>query len=163
MDSISGNTWAKNQTIDRHQLPQKAWELVPEVFDFRQPIEQLEQLATKERVSFASPGLAFAQTIWNGELGPFQSVMNLSYVMSGSVVVGMLGQIRTKLVDLIADLTADTPLTELPGKEQVDAAVSHRIGEPRNTYNTTIHEARGPVAIGAKAEAGPRVSASKTR
>lgn len=150
VDSTSGNYWTKGQIIDRFQLPQRAWEYVPEEFPFRQPVEELERLAEQKRLSFTSPGLAYAKTIWNGELGPFQSIVNMSYVMSGSAVAGIVGQVRTKLVDLVADLTADTPLTELPKKEQVDAAVSHRIGD---IYNTTIHNTDGPVAIGKKAEA----------
>jgi len=150
MDSISGNTWARNQIIDRHQLPPDAWKYVPDEFPFKQPIEELEQLAGRKQLSFTSPGLAYAQSIWNGTLGPFQSVVGLSYVMSGSVLAGVLGQIRTKLVDLVADLTADTPLSELPKKDQVDAAVSHHIGD---VYNTTIQTTNGPVAIGAHAKA----------
>lgn len=150
MNSMSGNTWATGQIIDRHQLPKDAWEYVPEEFAFRQPIEELEELATKKNLSFSSPGLSYAQTIWNGQLGPWQNVMGLSYVMTGSAIAGILGQIRTQLVDLIADLTSDTPLAELPGKEQVDAAVSHHIGQ---IYNTTIHEPAGPLAIGTEAKA----------
>lgn len=153
MDSISGNTWTKGQVIDRHQLPRKAWEYVPETLTFKQPVEELEELAGQPTLSFVSSGLAMAASIWNEQLGPFQSVVGLSYVMSGSVVAGILGQIRTRLVDLIADLTAETPLLELPRKEQVDAAVDHRIGHFRDVYNTTIHTADGPVAIGEHANA----------
>lgn len=150
MDSMSGNMWAKNQIIGRHQLPGDAWEYVPDEFWFKQPIEELEQLAEQKQLSFASPGLAYAQTIWNRQLGPFQQIVGLSYVMSGSVLAGVLGQIRTKLVDVVADLTANTPMSELPKKGQVDAAMNHRLGD---IYNTTIQAASGPVAIGAKAKA----------
>jgi hypothetical protein len=62
----------------------------------------------------------------------------------------MVGQIRTQLVDIIADLTADTPMSELPSKGQVDAAVSEHIG---TTYTTTINTVSGPVAIGTDAQA----------
>ena len=91
-----------------------------------------------------------AQTIWNRQLGPYQSIHGLSYTMTGSVVAGMVGQIRTQLVDIIADLTADTPMSELPSKRQVDAAVSEHIGAS-SVYNTTINAASGPVAIGTEA------------
>jgi hypothetical protein len=115
----------------------------------RQPIEELEKLAGQENLSFQTSALAYAQTLWNAKLGPFQQIMGLKYVMSGSAMSGILGQIRTRLVEVVADLTADTPLSELPKKDQVDAAVSHRIG---NVYNTTVREATGPVAIGTKAK-----------
>lgn len=148
MDSVSGNFWSKGQIISRMNLPQRAWEYVPEEFPFRQPVEELEQLAATKRLSFSSPGLSYAQLLWNKQLGPFQSIHGLSFVMTGSAIAGILSQIRTQLVDVIADLTADTPLTELPGKEQVDAAVTQHIGQ---VYATTIERVEGPVAIGTEA------------
>lgn len=153
VDSTSGNTWTKGQIIDRLHMPQACQEYVPEVIPFPQPIEELGQLASRDSLSFTNPGLAHAQVLWDRELGPFQSIVNLSYTLPGSAVAGILGQIRTQLVDLIADLTADTPLAELPSKAHVDAAVRDRITAPGNTYNTTIHEASGAVAIGAGAHA----------
>lgn len=151
MDSMSGNTWTQNQVFTRDQVPPDARKYVPEKLPFKQPIDELEQLAQQKRLSFKSRGLAIAQTVWNQQLGPYQSIVGLSYTLSGTAFVGVLGQIRTKLVEIIADLTADTPLSELPKKDQVDAAVSHRIGG--DVYNTTIQTTNGTVAIGAKAKA----------
>ncbi|MEV4119483.1 hypothetical protein [Micromonospora sp. NPDC049645] len=150
VDSTSGRFWRQGDTISRLHLPLEARKYVPEELTFRQPIEELQHLAGQKKLNFTAPGLAVAQAIWSRELGPFQNIDGLSYVMSGSVVVGILGQIRTKLVDVVADLTAETPMSELPKKGQVDAAVSHRLGD---IYNTTIQTATGPVAIGAKATA----------
>jgi len=151
MNSISGNTSVTGQTIDRLQMPPKCWEYVSESIEFKQPVEELERLAGQKSLSFTTPGLAYAQTIWNQELGPHQTILQLSFVLAGSTVAGIVGQIRTRLVDLVADLTADTPLSELPRKEQVDAAVRHRI--EGDIYNTTFHGASGPLAIGKKAMA----------
>ncbi|WP_435737719.1 hypothetical protein V5D56_03700 [Cellulosimicrobium sp. PMB13] len=153
MDSLSGNYWTRNQTVDRLHMPQACWEYVYDSIDLKQPIEELERLATHGGLSFANSSLSYAQAVWNEELGPFQNVLNLRYVSSGSALTGILGQIRTQLVDLVADLTADTPLTALPHKDQVDAAVQHRLGQAGDVYNTTIHQADGPLAIGAEAKA----------
>lgn len=150
MDSINGRTWVQGHIIDRLQVPAEAREYVFDEIPFRQPIEELEQIAEKGKVSFTAPALAYAQAVWNSKLGPFEQIVGLRYVMSGSAFAGILGQIRTKLVDVVADLTADTPMSELPKKGQVDAAVSHRIGD---IYNTNIQTTNGPVAIGAKAKA----------
>ncbi|MDG4796959.1 hypothetical protein [Micromonospora sp. WMMD1082] len=150
MDSFGGFTVAQNQIIDRNQLPHDAGKYLSDTFPFRQPIEELERLAVQSHSAFGSSGLAYAQSAWNSRLDEFEGIMGLRYVVSGSTIAGILGQIRTNLVDLVADLTADTPLTELPKKDQVDAAVSHRIGD---VYNTTIQSTNGPVAIGAKAKA----------
>jgi hypothetical protein len=146
MDSISGNTWATGQTISRLQLPHEAWEYVPDTMSFKQPVEELEQMARQKSLSFSSPALSMAQTIWNRQLGPFQSITGLAYTMTGSVVAGVVGQIRTQLVDIIADLTADTPMSDLPSKSQVDTAVGEHIGAS-TVYNTTIN-AGAPVAVG---------------
>lgn len=151
VSSISGNTHVQGQKFHRLQLPQRAQQGVPESFPLQQPIEELEQLAGRGDVSFTSAGLAYAQMIWNQELeSPFQQIVGMSFTVSGSTIAGVLGQIRTQLVDLIADLTANTPLTELPGKDQVDAAVGQHIG---TQYITTIHATNGPTAIGTKAYA----------
>lgn len=150
VNSVSGNTWATGQIFNRLQLPAEAQKGVPEYLPLHQPIEELERLAAQKSLSFTGIGLAYAQNLWNKELGPFQQITGMSFSVSGSAIAGVLGQIRTQLVDLVADLTADTPLAELPGKDQVDAAVGQHIG---TQYNTTIHAANGPTAIGTKAEA----------
>ena len=115
-----------------------------------QPVEELEKLSVQKSQSFTGTGLAYAQIMWNKELGPFQQITGMSFSITGAAFAGVLGQIRTQLFDVVADLTADTPLAELPGKEQVDAAVGQHIG---TQYNTTIHTTNGPTAIGTKAAA----------
>lgn len=149
-DYGSGPLLNRGQTIDHRYLPDGAGRHLPEKLFFRQPIEELQRLAEQEHLTFGVHGLAYAQSVWNSQLDEFEGVMNLRFNVSGSTIAGILGQVRTKLVDLVADLTADTPLSELPGKDQVDAAVSHRLGD---IYNTTIHGANGPVAIGAQSQA----------
>ncbi|MGB7447584.1 MAG: hypothetical protein WA892_00490 [Ornithinimicrobium sp.] len=153
-DSISGNTWATGLSINPLQLPGDAHDDLPAELTFAQPIEELEQLSKKESMSFGTGPLALAEIRWNRQLGAFQRVMNLRYTVPGSAIAGIIGQVRTNLVEIVADLTADTPLTELPKKDQVDAAVAHRIGQGGgDVYNTTIQQADGPVAIGAEAQA----------
>lgn len=151
VDSMSGSTWMRGQMFDRLQLPVEARKYVPEQLPLRQPIDELEQLAGSSALSFGTSGLAYAQTVWNSQLeAPFQQIVNMSYTLSGTTLTGILGQVRTQLVDIVADLTADTPMTELPKKDQVDAAVSQHIG---TQYVTTVKDASGPVAIGTKAKA----------
>lgn len=152
VDSVSGNAWMTGQIISRFQMPREVWEYVPETMSFKQPVEELEQMAVQKSLSFSSPGLSVAQTIWNQQLGPFQSINGLAFKMTGSVIAGMVGQVRTQLVDIIADLTADTPMSELPSKGQVDTAVTERIGAS-TIYNTTVNASGSPVAIGTEAKA----------
>lgn len=144
-DTISGNKWASNMTYSILDLPVAAQGAVRDELSFLQPIEELEQLSKQSSISFANPGLTFAQQIWNQELGPFQRVMNLRFSVSPSLVSGVLGQVRTRLVEMVADLTANTPLTELPPKDLVDAAVNSHIG---TQYTTVIQAPTNAIGIG---------------
>lgn len=158
MDSMSGNTWATGQTLTQAEMPPAARQYLSEFLNLTQPVEELARLAAEKSLHFKPPALAVAQGVWNRELGPFQQIVNLSYVMPGSAFAGILGQIRTKLVDMVADLTATTPLTELPRREDVDAAFKHRIGHIGDIYTTTVVEPAGPTAIGSGATASTGVS-----
>lgn len=150
IDTLSGPNWARGQIIDRLQIPEEARQYVPETIPLRQGVDELERTASQDSVRFTSPGLAVAQSIWTQQLGMFQSVEGIRYVMSGSAFVGILGEIRTALIDMVAELTASTPLSELPSKAQVDDAVTRYVGD---VYNTTIQGATGPLAIGDGAKA----------
>lgn len=158
VDSVSGTTWATGQAFTRLQLPPAAREYVTELLFLTQPVEELERLAQEKTLHFKPDRLAMAQTMWNRELDAFQSIVSMSFTLSGSVFSGILGQIRTKLVDVIADLTAATPLTELPRREDVDAAMLQRIGHVGDVYTTTVVKPIGPTAIGAGAQASAGLS-----
>ncbi|MGP9651506.1 AbiTii domain-containing protein [Glutamicibacter sp. AOP38-B1-38] len=136
MDSMSGNYSTTGQIITRLQVPPKPREFIAEKFIIQQPVEELEELAKEKSLSFSSEGLSYAQSLWNSNLNPFQQIINMSYTMNGSAITGILSKIRTQLMELIMDLTSDTPLTDLPRKDRVDQAVSQHIG---TQYVTTIH------------------------
>lgn len=153
MDSMSGNTWATNQMIDRLNLPQETHEYVKDSMPLRQPIEELERLATEKSITFRSGALSYAETVWNSQLGPYQQVMNLRYTLSSSAFAGVVGQVRTKLVDIVADLTAGAPITELPATARVDAVMRERVGHVGDVYNTSINQPTGPTAVGSESTA----------
>lgn len=149
--SRSGNTLASNIQYHRAQLSSKAREAIPETIEFKQPIEELESLSGENNLYISGFGLPYAKALWNEELGGFfEEIIDMKFVISGSVMNGVLGQIRTKLVEIVSDLTSDSPLEELPRAEQVDTAMSQHIGEQ---YITTIHSNSGATAIGTSAVA----------
>lgn len=152
-DSMGGNVWMTNGTIDALQLPAEAREDMPGYLACKQPIEELEGLAKSEGVSMRTGHLAYSEMVWNSKLGPYQQVMNLRYSMSGSVFTGLVGQVRTKLVDIVADLTAGVPLAELPPTSRVDEVMRERVGHVGDVYNTNINQPNGPTAVGKKAAA----------
>lgn len=150
VDYVSGLTVATNQPFNRLQLPLEAQKGVPEFVPLHQPIEELDGLSAQKSLSFTGTGLAYAQTVWNDQLEWPQQITAMRFSLSSSAISGVLGQIRTQLVDVVADLTADTPLADLPGKDQVDAAFGQHIG---TQYITTVHGAHGSTAIGTGARA----------
>lgn len=154
-DSMSGNTWMKNGTIDALQLPAEARDDMPDHLACKQPIEELEELAKRKAVSMRTGHLAYSEMVWNSKLGPFQQVMNLRYTMTGSVFTGLVGQVRTKLVDIVADLTAGIALTELPPTARVDEVMRERVGHVGDFYNTNtnINQPTPPTAVGLEANA----------
>ena len=155
MDSMSGNTWATGQTVTRLEVPASAREYVLEFISFVQPIEELQQMSSSRSLPLTHPSLAFAKSLWNKELHAFQQIVELKYIVPGAALSGIVAQVRNTLVDMVADLTATTPLTELPSKSSVDAAVHEHIGD---IYNTTLVAPSGPTAIGAGAQASSGVN-----
>lgn len=153
MNSISGSTMVTGQVVDRLLMPEEVQKFVDKSFTFRNAVEELEQLAANSSVSFTSPGLVLAQSVWNSELDDWQNIVDLKFVFPGSAIAGVLGNIRTQLVDVIADLTSATPLESLPRKEKVDEAVDSHIGRVGDVYNTTVTGSDAPIAIGKRAEA----------
>ncbi|KAA0973340.1 hypothetical protein FQ154_18740 [Paeniglutamicibacter gangotriensis] len=150
-EEISGRFHSKGRRLHRLELPDNASEVIPEHFNVFQSVAELEGHSKSKEVSFLTPDLSLAKLLWNRELdSDFQQIVGLTYVLSGSSIAGILSKIRTQLVEIIADLTAEIPLAELPRKDQVDSAVSHHIG---TQYNTTIHATNGPTAIGTEARA----------
>lgn len=148
---MSGGSITSGRRIHRLELPPKSSEEIPEWFFILQPIAELEELAKSADVLFTSADLTVAKMRWNRILDTdYQQILSLSYAATGPVIAGILSQIRTQLLDVIADLTADVPLTALPRKDQVDSAVSNHIG---TQYNMTVQSASGPIAMGAKAKA----------
>lgn len=147
VDSISGRTWSTGVHYSVLQLPKKARDTVGPELPLLQPIEELQELSAAKTLSLSTGSLAYAQHLWNQELGSFEQIVSMSFKCSGATISGVLGQIRTQLVDLVADLTAGTPLSELPRKAQVDAAMEQHIG---TQYVTTVHAPSGPVAVGNK-------------
>lgn len=152
-DKVSGNAWVTGIVVERFELPEECWDHVPEEVSLRQPIDELAQLASTQTLMIVHPGLGLAKNVMNARTGPYEGIVNMKFALPGSIIVGVLGQVRTRLVEIVADLTADVPLTELPRKETVDAAVNAHIHGAREIYNTTINQPAGPVAVGAGARA----------
>ncbi|MGP5722527.1 AbiTii domain-containing protein [Corynebacterium casei] len=145
LKSQSGYSIVSGQIVHRPQVPPYAQKHLPEQLTLLQPVEELEQLAKLEHLKMTQPELSLVQTLWNEELPQFQDIIEIHYDIPGSHIKGIIGQIRTKLVVIVAELTANSPLQELPSKEKVDSVMTNNFG---NVYNMTINDNNGDFAIG---------------
>ena len=150
MDSISGLTFAQDQTITRIQIPEKARNLVPDSISFYQPLEELEGLAKQDSFRFTNPNLSYAVDIWNQELPPNQQILQLKYIISDTIFQGIIGKIRTSLVELIAELTADSPLEKVPRKESIDSTLELIIRPTQQNITNSITGNNNQIAIGSE-------------
>lgn len=148
VDSISGQFHVTDQTITRLQIPENARKFVPEFLNFNQPLEELEGLAKQDSTRFANPSLHLAANIWNRELPLGQQITDLRYIFSDAVFQGIIGKIRTSLVELIAELTAVSPLKELPQNDSIDKILEIIIKPAQQNITNNITGSNNQIAIG---------------
>lgn len=148
VDSHSGNYWTQGQMINRSEVPANARKYLPESLEFRQPLEELEDISKKDSMRFSTNGLTAATHYWNQQLPWTQQIIQMQYVVSGTTVKGILSKVRTLLVKLIAELTKESPLEELPSKQKVDNLVGVIIHPVQSSIINNITGDNNQVAIG---------------
>ncbi|MGW4100831.1 AbiTii domain-containing protein [Mycobacterium sp. NPDC004974] len=130
IDTISGNFVSKGQQINHLQIPKDLRGGVPEALAFRQPIQEVAQMATSakqyQRMGYGSFSLVAAE--WTKKLGMFQSVNAIYFSVATTAIGGIVDTVRTALLEIVIDLTKDVPLDKLPNKAQVDSAVQVHVG-----------------------------------
>lgn len=141
----AGYSYAKNVKINVFEFPERVAKEFPAYWNILNPIEEIERLSQEKTVFLANSGLGAAEALYNQENAPFRSLLNCNFVLSGITYHGVIGQIRTRLVEVVADLTSGDPMETFPKKNDVDAAVFHRVG---TIYNTNINSMSGAMAIG---------------
>ncbi|MGW0006099.1 AbiTii domain-containing protein [Nocardia grenadensis] len=147
VDSTSGYNLVRGQSISRFAAPPDAREFIPEHLAFRQPVEDLAAMKGSNRISFE--GLAFAASAWNKKLPFGQEIVQLYYQTSDAALTGMLGTIRTTLLEMVLDMTQDVPFDQLPDSKKVDAAVQvHVHGGTRDQYNLKVGTNTGVIGQG---------------
>ncbi len=151
IDSVSGNWWAKGQAISPLQIPQKYRQLIPEKVAFKQSVEELEAMATAEdsTLKIAMQGFPALAAWWSNDLPMFQDIQALYYQVGRASLAGMVGMVRTTLVEMVADMTKDVPMNELPSKSQVDSAVQVNVYGSQDQYTTNVGTNAGVIGQGA--------------
>jgi hypothetical protein len=147
IDSISGNSHVTGQQISPGQLPKFARDRIHNEILLFQPIEELERMAmsNKDSVSLTMPGFAELAALWSSELGMFQQILSVYYKVSTVTIAGVVGRVRTTLVELVSELVATVPADELPSQSQVDRAVHIHVQGKKNTVSLAQESASAVV------------------
>lgn len=132
IDAVTVTARIRGRQISRYQLPDVAHDVISEEVKLAQGVGDLEALvrnAEREGTSslkLVPPGAADLLTIMNQDMqGSGQTIMALYWEVVVARFSGVLDQIRTKLVQLVAEMRATMGEDESqPTSEQAAQAVS---------------------------------------
>lgn len=148
VDTMSGTLHRTGQDIDRLQVPKDLRHFVPDKLHLKQPIEDLDKMANREKsCRFAAAGFPVATALWSSQLGPYQQVIGMYYLVLPSTIAAIVGRTRTTLVEIVIDLAKDVPLDKLPSQARVDSVVQVHIGS-KDEYQVNVGTNSGIIGQG---------------
>lgn len=140
VDAVTGNTWIKGQTLAASQLPEFARGKITNEVPLFAGVGELESLYESARTSGKSPQLSLpgweyiAAAIDKASGNPFQHIQSMYWTLSASSIAGVLGDVRTALTEILAELGAVMPAgQETPTADQATQALNLAIsgGSPQ--------------------------------
>lgn len=115
---------------------------------FHQSVDELEMLAASTKsLQYMHEGLSQAANLAEGL--PFTRVEQAYCLVSPAAVAGMLGKIRTTLVEMVADMTREVPFDGMPTRSQVDSAVQVNVHGSQDQYHVNVRNNSGVIGQGA--------------
>lgn len=129
IDAVTGYTHIKGQQISEFDLPDAAQEAgLSETLKLGHSVDELEELARRgakadEVVRFGLPGGATLAKLMTAKLDD-QFIERIYWAVSPTTLFGVVGQVRTKLVHLVAEVRAAAGDARDPTAEEVTNAVS---------------------------------------
>lgn len=147
VDAIVGNHQISGQSISPAQLPEGPREVVTNEVPFFQGIGEIQAIATSGksfwRISLPSEQL-LGQMIDRASGQRFQRTTSVYWSVSVTAIEGIVDQVKTRLVELLAELrAATTPLSPVPTAEQA-----------ANAVNVVVHGRGNRVQIAHVSESG---------
>lgn len=146
-DATAGNTWITGQTIGWSMLPDFARENLSERVPLFHGVGHLQSLYESAASSDSNPQLTLpgweyiARAMDRASGNPFQQTHALYWVISPSVIAGVLDDVRTAMTELLAELGAVMPATqETPTADQATQALHIAVsgGQPHFHVATSI-------------------------
>jgi AbiTii len=148
-DAITANAKITGQPISVSSLPEFARDSISEEVTLPNSIRELESLVALgdagKPIQIALPMAADLAQIMDSDVGdPFQHITGLYWAVSKASVEGVLDRIRTKLAELVAELSATMPATQdAPSAEQASAAVTFLVTGRRSKVSFSNAQATG--------------------
>lgn len=131
VDAITPTHQITGQQISPRQLPDVVAQHVDEEVPLGQPIGEIEEMLERARASdgylkMTLPRSQDVATLMNHEVGdPFQRVTAVYWSVSQSALQGVIDQVKTTLVELVAEMRAGMPdPAETPSAALADQAVN---------------------------------------
>ncbi|MEU4323433.1 hypothetical protein AB0F85_32060 [Nocardia fluminea] len=150
LDSISlSQIIMRRQSVSRYQAPADAQDLIPELVSFRTSIDHLIGMAESgDTQQIRLESLKFAASKWNARQDNDPQIIDLYYQVSDTAIGGILGVVRTTLVEMVLDMAKDVPLHQLPTRRQADAAVHVHVGGSHDQYLVNVQDNSGVIGQG---------------
>lgn len=150
IDGVAGFNYISRQQISPHDLPDVAQEAgISETLPLTSGIGELEEMALRARerneaIGLGLPGGASLAKLMTHEWGSqHQSVQRVYWSVSPTAVFGVVDLVRTKLVELVAQMRSDTGSSQDPPADII-----------QNAVNVVIHGKRSRVSINTAQSSG---------
>jgi hypothetical protein len=153
IDAVTSRAIIKGQPIGPMSLPDFVAEHISERLELTQAVDELEAFAARHEdpegfLKLSLPGSADIAAYMNHQNGnPFQQIQAIYWSVHPSVLLGVLGQVRTVLTEFVAELrSAVGESEELPSSDQTNDAF--RLAVSGNFQNSPITITGGSVDHG---------------
>lgn len=149
VDGITFNAKVTRQPFASQTLPEFAREEIQEEVPLTEGVGNIEALLGQAQINLMPPGASLLVKYMNENPdAPYgQTIMSLYWGVSHAAIRGVLDQIRTALVQLVAELSAQTSPGDLPSAEAVDQAVHVMVTGKRSTVNVNTAQATGAGSV----------------
>lgn len=146
VDGVTFNAKVTRQPFSPQSLPEFAREEIQEEVCLTDGVGGIEALLDQAEIKLMPPGASSLMKYMNeGPDAPYgQTIMSLYWGVSHAAIRGVIDQIRTALVQLVAELRAHSgPSGDLPPSDVVDQAVHVMVTGRSSTVNVTTAQASG--------------------
>ncbi len=153
IDAVQGNQFVggsiiTGQRISPRQLPDVVADSITEEVEMRMSIGEIEELTQRDQdsVRLSPPMSADIVDLMNHEMDqPLTAISDLYWSVSRSALIGIVDQVRTTLIGLVAEIRAGLPDdADIPSRALADQAVQVVVHGHRNRVVTTAsHAAHG--------------------